>query len=314
MKRWIKNCLAAGAGCVVAGALLLAVGFLTGGKSYVLAADLNQWKGSATKENSTYGLEKTKIDAYSTLNVDLSSLNLQIISSDDDSYYISYTISGSKEKNPVSYEVKNKTLTFKETSAGFYSYTHIDIGFLSAFLSKDKEFTTDEDVVTLYVPTDAKFQSVTVNSSFGDILINNSCFESGKISADDGEIFIKNSTLKDITVSASFGDVKTYDSKIKSCNFILSDGDFAAKNNDFTDETLISNNLGDIEIEGSKKQLLALGFDASTDLGEIDVTDVLEGTLKENDSDESDYQRSGKTGNLKLQADDGDIVIKLNNK
>ena len=71
MKRWIKNCLAAGAGCVVAGALLFAVGFLNGGKNYVLAADLNQWKGSATKEDSTYGLEKTKIDDYSTLNVDL---------------------------------------------------------------------------------------------------------------------------------------------------------------------------------------------------------------------------------------------------
>ena len=63
MKRWIKNCLAVGAGCVVAGALLFAVGFLNGGKNYVLAADLNQWKGSATKENSTYGLEKTKSEA-----------------------------------------------------------------------------------------------------------------------------------------------------------------------------------------------------------------------------------------------------------
>ncbi|MEE0136689.1 DUF4097 family beta strand repeat-containing protein [Blautia stercoris] len=310
MKRWIKNCLAAGAGCVVAGALLFAVGFLNGGKNYVLAADLNQWKGSATKEDSTYGLEKTKIDDYSTLNVDLSSLNLQIVSSDDDSYYISYTISGSKEKNPVSYEVKNKTLTFKETSKGFYSYTHIDIGFLSAFLSKEKEFTTDEDVVTLYVPTDARFQSANINSSFGDILINSSCFESGKISSDDGEIFIKNSTLKDVTVSASFGDVKTYDSKIRACNFELSDGDFVAKDSEFTGENSISSSSGDIDIEAKKEQLLTLGFDASTSFGDIEVPDFLEGKLHEEDADESSYQRSGKDGNLKLQADDGDIVIK----
>ena len=175
-ERWIKNCLAAGAGCVVAGALLFAVGFLNGGKNYVLAADLNQWKGSATKEDSTYGLEKTKIDDYSTLNVDLSSLNLQIVSSDDDSYYISYTTSDSKEKEPVSYDVKNKILTLKEDSDS-NSYTHIDIGFLTAFLSKDKDFTTDENVVTLYVPTDARFQSANINSSFGDILINSSCLK-----------------------------------------------------------------------------------------------------------------------------------------
>lgn len=311
MKRWIKNCLAVGAGCVVAGALLFAVGFLNGGKNYVLAADLNQWKGSATKENSTYGLEKTKIDDYSTLNVDLSSLNLQIVSSDDDSYYISYTTSDSKEKEPVSYDVKNKILTLKEDSDS-NSYTHIDIGFLTAFLSKDKDFTTDENVVTLYVPTDARFQSANINSSFGDILINSSCFESGKISSDDGEIFIKNSTLKDVTVSASFGDVKTYDSKIKACNFELSDGDFVAKDSEFTGENSISSSFGDIDIEAKKEQLLTLGFDASTGFGDIEVPDFLEGKLHEEDVDESSYQRNGKDGNLKLQADDGDIVIKLN--
>ena len=309
MKRWIKNCLAVGAGCVVAGALLFAVGFLNGGKNYVLAADLNQWKGSATKENSTYGLEKTKIDDYSTLNVDLSSLNLQIVSSDDDSYYISYTTSDSKEKEPVSYDVKNKILTLKEDSDS-NSYTHIDIGFLTAFLSKDKDFTTDENVVTLYVPTDARFQSANINSSFGDILINSSCFESGKISSDDGEIFIKNSTLKDVTVSASFGDVKTYDSKIRACNFELSDGDFVAKDSEFTGENSISSSSGDIDIEAKKEQLLTLGFDASTSFGDIEVPDFLEGKLHEEDADESSYQRSGKDGNLKLQADDGDIVIK----
>lgn len=311
MKRWIKNCLAAGAGCVVAGALLFAVGFLNGGKNYVLAADLNQWKGSATKEDSTYGLEKTKIDDYSTLNVDLSSLNLQIVSSDDDSYYISYTTSDSKEKEPVSYDVKNKILTLKEDSDS-NSYTHIDIGFLTAFLSKDKDFTTDENVVTLYVPENAKFQNATLNSDLGNILLNHVCFESGTVSSGDGDIFIKNSTLKEVAVLASLGDVKTYDSKIRACNFELSDGDFVAKDSEFTGENSISSSLGDIDIEAKKEQLLALGFDASTSLGDIEVPDFLEGKLHEEDVDESSYQRSGKDGNLKLQADDGDIVIKLN--
>ena len=311
MKIWIKNCLAAGAGCVVAGALLFAVGFLNGGKNYVLAADLNQWKGSATKEDSTYGLEKTKIDDYSTLNVDLSSLNLQIVSSDDDSYYISYTTSDSKEKEPVSYDVKNKILTLKEDSDS-NSYTHIDIGFLTAFLSKDKDFTTDENVVTLYVPENAKFQNATLNSALGNILLNHVCFESGTVSSGDGDIFIKNSTLKEVAVSASLGDVKTYDSKIRACNFELSDGDFVAKDSEFTGENSISSSLGDIDIEAKKEQLLALGFDASTSLGDSEVPDFLEGKLHEEDVDESSYQRSGKDGNLKLQADDGDIVIKLN--
>ena len=205
----------------------------------MLAADLNQWKGSATKEDSTYGLEKTKIDDYSTLNVDLSSLNLQIVSSDDDSYYISYTTSDSKEKEPVSYDVKNKILTLKEDSDS-NSYTHIDIGFLTAFLSKDKDFTTDENVVTLYVPENAKFQNATLNSALGNILLNHVCFESGTVSSGDGDIFIKNSTLKEVAVSASLGDVKTYDSKIRACNFELSDGDFVAKDSEFTGENSIS--------------------------------------------------------------------------
>ena len=146
----------------------------------MLAADLNQWKGSATKEDSTYGLEKTKIDDYSTLNVDLSSLNLQIVSSDDDSYYISYTTSDSKEKEPVSYDVKNKILTLKEDSDS-NSYTHIDIGFLTAFLSKDKDFTTDENVVNIICSNGCKISVCKYKQFIGDILINSSCFESGKI-------------------------------------------------------------------------------------------------------------------------------------
>ena len=312
MNKWMRNCLTAGVGCTVAGMLLFTTGFLTGGKNYVLAADLNQLKGSASKETSSYKLEKTKIDAYNGLKIELSSLNLQILSSEDDSYYISYNISNShsKEKEPVSYEVKDKMLTLKEDSNSFGSYTHIDIGFLSALLSKDKDFTTDEDVVTLYVPDHAKFQSANINSLFGDILINHSSFESGKILADDGEIFIKNSTLKDVTVSVFLGDVKTYDSKFETCNFTLSDGDFTAKNNEFTDKNVINSNLGDIEIQGSKKQLSSLGFDASTSLGDVNVSSALEGTLKESDSDESTYQKTGNAGNLKLQADDGDITIK----
>ena len=176
----------------------------------MLAADLNQLKGSATNKNSACELEKTKIDNYTTLNVDLSSLNLQMVSSDDDSYYISYTTSDSKEKEPVSYDVKNKILTLKEDSDS-NSYTHIDIGFLTAFLSKDKDFMTDENVVTLYVPENAKFQNATLNSDLGNILLNHVCFESGTVSSGDGDIFIKNSTLKEVAVSASLGDVKAYE-------------------------------------------------------------------------------------------------------
>ena len=146
----------------------------------------------------------------------------------------------------------------------------------------------------------------------GNILLNYVCFESGTVSSGDGDIFIKNSTLKEVAVSASLGDVKTYDSKIKTCNFVLSDGDFTAKNNEFTGETLINDDLGNIEVQGSKKQWSSLGVDASTDLGDIEVSETLEGTLKEKDSDESEYQRSGKNGKVKLHAEDGDITMKCN--
>ena len=104
--------------------------------------------------------------------------------------------------------------------------------------------------------------------------------------------------------------MKTYDSKIKACNFELSDGDFVAKDSEFTGENSISSSSGYIDIEAKKDQLLTLGFDASTSFGDIEVPDFLEGKLHEEDADESSYQRSGKDGNLKLQADDGDIVIK----
>ena len=76
MNKWMRNCLAAGAGCTVAGMLLFAAGFLTGGKNYVLAADLNQLKGSATKKNSACELEKTKIDTICKFKEERSTFNV----------------------------------------------------------------------------------------------------------------------------------------------------------------------------------------------------------------------------------------------
>ena len=92
--------------------------------------------------------------------------------------------------------------------------------------------------------------------------------------------------------------------------FGVGGGGGGGKEGEFTGENSISSSSGDIDIEAKKEQLLTLGFDASTSFGDIEVPDFLEGKLHEEDADESSYQRSGKDGNLKLQADDGDIVIK----
>ena len=73
MKKTNKRLLVAGGILCAIGVLFLGVGVASGGKNYVKTADLNRISGNAMMDSSDSHviLSKTKINSFSSVNVDL---------------------------------------------------------------------------------------------------------------------------------------------------------------------------------------------------------------------------------------------------
>ena len=125
MKKTNKRLLAAAGIFCAVGILFFGVGIASGGRNYVKTADLNRISGTAMMDSSDSHaiLSKTEIDAFSSVNVDLKNLDLDIKSSDDDRFYISYNIETNDGMLPLSYQVQNGVLNVVEKK-GHESYSY----------------------------------------------------------------------------------------------------------------------------------------------------------------------------------------------
>ena len=94
MKKTNKRLLAAGGIFCAVGILFFGAGVASGGRNYIKSADLNRISGTATMDSSDSHaiLSKTKLDAFSAVNIDLRNLDLDVKESDDDNFYIAYNI------------------------------------------------------------------------------------------------------------------------------------------------------------------------------------------------------------------------------
>ena len=137
MKKTNKRLLVAGGILCAIGVLFLGVGVASGGKNYVKTADLNRISGNAMMDSSDSHviLSKTKINSFSSVNVDLRNLDLDVKESDDENFYIAYNIETNKGMLPLSYQVQDDTLNLVEKKGNeSYSYIHIDINFIQEML------------------------------------------------------------------------------------------------------------------------------------------------------------------------------------
>ncbi len=269
MKSWVKAWLVAGVGCCVCGAVLTGIGAISGGSKYVKAADLNQMDGSAKKSDHEVVLEKTKLDDFDSMDISMTDMNLQVVRSDDDSCYISYQASD-QTKDPIRYQVKDGKLTIQEKDNMGKFYYHVDIGFLSGLFGGG-QFTTDENVVTLYVPEGQGWKTANIKTDTGNMLLNECKIEDGSVQSASGDLYFKN---------CDFADLK------------------------------IDTDMGDIHFVGKEDVMGTWNVQIDTDMGDIDVDDALDGKVKEDEDDyDLSYMQAGKGGNLVIQTESGDISL-----
>ena len=205
MKQTNKRLLAAAGIFCAVGILFFGVGIVSGGRNYVKPADLNRISGTAMMDSSDSHaiLSKTEIDAFSSVNVDLKNLDLDIKASDDNKFYISYNIETTDGMLPLSYQVQNDALNIVEKNGHeSSSYIHIDINTHKA------ELQSEDGDITI---SDSTFKNLELCADLGDLEINDTILTNSQIEMMDGDVKAENisfsgeneftSDLGDITLS-----------------------------------------------------------------------------------------------------------------
>lgn len=297
MKKIVKRLLIAGVIGCGAGILLYGAGSLLGGKEYVRAADLNRMSGTAMRdsEDNINRMPKTQIDDASKIDVDFENIDFHIKASEDEHYYLEYTLEGDEvgvgQKNPFTYEAVGDTLQLRERGGVASSrYVKIDIGALSDIIT-GQETREYENEVTLYVPKDQMINGA-IKMGDGDLDVADVKTDSLKITLEYGDINLDELTMKDSTVQSD-------------------DGDIEASEVSFAGENVLSTKYGDVDISLCEEMKDILNISGRTDYGDIETAEKLKGNQNISD-DAVSYEKEAEqaVGTLKIKTDDGDISIK----
>lgn len=297
MKKIVKRLLIAGVIGCGAGILLYGAGSLLGGKEYVRAADLNRMSGTAMRdsEDNINRMPKTQIDDASKIDVDFENIDFHIKASEDEHYYLEYTLEGDEvgvgQKNPFTYEAVGDTLQLRERGGVASSrYVKIDIGALSDIIT-GQETREYENEVTLYVPKDQMINGA-IKMGDGDLDVADVKTDSLKITLEYGDINLDELTMKDSTVQSD-------------------DGDIEASEVSFAGENVLSTKYGDVDISLCEEMKDILNISSRTDYGDIETAEKLKGNQNISD-DAVSYEKEAEqaVGTLKIKTDDGDISIK----
>ena len=310
MKKTNKRLLAAGGILCATGVLFFGVGVASGGKNYVKTADLNRISGNAMMDSSDSHviLSKTKINAFSSVNVDLRNLDLDVKESDDENFYIAYNIETNNGMLPLSYQIQDDTLNIVEKKGNeSYSYIHIDINFLQEMLGQS-HVIENSNKVTVYIPKKNDMSSFSCKMGYGDLNIESLNTKQAVIQNDDGDVKITDSTFKNLELKDELGDLKIKDSTVSAGQIALDDGDVKAENVTFTGKNEICSSLGDITLSIPKETLADLSVEAEA--SEINIPEKLGKVMTDEDDEQSVDSGNKAQNSLEIKSDDGEVTIK----
>ena len=319
MKKTTRTLLGIGSAFCLIGALLFGIGFVSGGTKYVHATNLNTMNAQSdqdAKENN-FTLEKTELSDFNSLNVNLKNSDFNIKESPNEKSYIEYVQETTKAKNPLSYSIKNNTLTLKENGNTGASYTvSVDISFLQPLLSgKNMASYMDEksnykNYVTLYLPKGKLLSSAKVNLGYGDFSLNNASLNTADITLDDGDFIANTITVNSGTIFLSYGDCDFKKASLSNTTIKSADGDISMNNLYLSEKVKLALSYGDAMLTLNDSTKKTAGFDLITHYGTIN-TSSLTGSHTEKDDEETFKSEAtdGKTV-LNISSEDGDITIK----
>ena len=302
MKSWTKTILGIGVSCSLLGEALVGYGFATGGLS-----DLENSNDMVGNVN----YQKVNLDSFSKIDIDSTTSDVLISKADIDKPSISYS---DNKKTPVNYEVKDDTLTVKQTGTRT-QLGNANIHFLSLRDIIDIAKTgiiENSHTIVISVPQDTDLTSVKANLSSGDLDISQlslgyrnaqtsgwrtnidqyNPLNSGTVNITSGDAEIENSNLANIAFSITTGDIDLENRQASDTTFELSMGDFSANDATFKNDNTITMTTGEVDITLVSKDLKVVMTDL---LGDYDITSNL------NQSSKNTLTIDGNVGDITVQ-------------
>lgn len=240
-KKFLTGC-AVLAGC---GAVLAAVGIAFGGMVYgvQLGREGIQVNAAALLDKSESGWiqKEEKTEAFDRIEIDIDYANVKIMASGTDAYSISYGM----YQNGASYEVSDGKLLIgqphekqKHYHTGFYMFSWGN--------------TSREEYVTVKVPKNAGFSSVAVQTDSGNISCEQIQADILKLSADYGDVNLKEVAAQEMEVKMESGDLKIEQTEGRSCKVEDAYGNVTFSDVKLTEDMTAEMESGDIYFENIK--------------------------------------------------------------
>ena len=210
MKPVTKKILIISTCFIGAGVLLTCAGIAAGGWPGI-EITRNGLRSAAT-QRQPYILEKTQIENFSELDINIGSeADIILKPSGNDHFYLEYTLDGDYEE--PSYGISDGTFHFTQGSAG----TAINgiYFFGPGRLSKDID-----PEIRLYIPESAQLSDMNIYNDYGNLSIQQVTAGNADIQADYGDIDLTDSAFASAAITLSAGDFEADSSTINELTFI----------------------------------------------------------------------------------------------
>lgn len=201
MNKLVKGVLGVSIVCIVAGTGLFIAGRLLGGQPGFWMDDTGIHTNREFQEKHSFHLlemEKEKLDRFQNLDVETDYNDIEIVPSDDSNFYLEYRLYA--QSTDPQYQVDQDTLSFQCIQE---PVTDMDIGFFIANTDKKQE----QGFVRIYIPKDARLETVKLNNSDSRIRYNGPDADTFHITSAYGEIHLEDKKAKTITLTSSDGDI-----------------------------------------------------------------------------------------------------------
>ena len=322
----------------VLGVMLLAIGIVTGGLSFLGSPAAEAFGSSGSFSGQLYQKEKMPLDDFSALNIDVIDMEVLVLPSEDDGCYMSYSVYGSGKTDPLQYTLQNGTLSIKEDHSGESGFfVGIDYHFLAGLLTgslRTEEAPVPVDQVILYIPAGVSLSHTTIStgdgdvilngvtggqltaeSSYGDLTVTDGTFSSTELTLGDGDLTLENVTSAQSVIDNTYGDVTARNSSLGKVTFQSGDGDLHCSGTTFSGDCTFNLSYGDASFQLTESQAAKLSMELTTDYGDIELSHSLaaDGAVtRYEDEDVSSYRQTGTSPEnvLRVHCDDGDIVLK----
>ncbi|MBQ4523955.1 MAG: DUF4097 family beta strand repeat protein [Lachnospiraceae bacterium] len=237
--------------CIAALVLMLIGAIMVISSAKLGAATLVAWVDGEFKiGQETTILEKSPVEAFHNIDIDLQSSNIEFIASDD--YYIEFD----ECAGTLEYEVVDDTLTIGQKEK-------------SVFMSMGFGFANNrKNTVRVYYPEETTLNNISLEVDMGNLYIEEMNASSMEINCDMGNVEFEKCFAGEIIIEADMGNVDLEEVSVDKIDVKADMGNVEISKIDLLEEGFVKCNMGNVEMS-FEKPVESYEIYAKIDMGEL---------------------------------------------